>query len=421
MESVPSYTVFVYQDQSNRIAVGLGDHQERMERPPYRSLPWAGQSCMVSGLDSIGESVAIVRSRTGYSSSNALETSVLQDKQQTDSRSTEPSGSQPCSLAIVVPVFNETEVIDVCYERITQVIAALDAVACRIIFVDDGSTDDSYQKLTRLADRDRRVSVMKFSRNFGHQIAITAGIDLAQTDAVVVIDADLQDPPEVIAQFVEKWHEGYDVVYGIRERRAGEHPLKLWTATLFYRILKTLTKIDIPVDVGDFRLMSRRVVAQLQDIRERDRFVRGLASWVGFKQTGIYYVREQRYAGETKYPYRKMIKFALDGITSFSSIPLKLASWFGYFVSALAFLYVCGVFIQKALGYTVQGWATIMVGILFLGGVQLICLGILGEYIGRIFHEIKRRPLYIIEELYGSESPTKIDDSKYSTAHARLL
>lgn len=345
---------------------------------------------------------------------------MLENNQQTGSRSIEPSGSPKCSLAIVVPVFNETEVIDVFYERTRQVIASLDSVECRIIFVDDGSTDNSYQKLTRLADIDPYVSVIKFSRNFGHQIAITAGIDLAQSDAVVVIDADLQDPPEVIAQFIEKWREGYDVVCGVREKRAGESSLKLMTATLFYRILKTLTKIDIPVDVGDFRLISRRVVAQLQDIRERDRYVRGLVSWVGFKQISVYYTRDQRYAGETKYPYRKMIKFALDGITSFSSTPLKLASWLGYFVSFLAFLYVCVVFIQKALGYTVQGWATIMVGMLFLGGVQLICLGILGEYLGRIFHEIKRRPLYIIQEMYGSEKLMKTDNSKYSKSHTSL-
>jgi dolichol-phosphate mannosyltransferase len=345
---------------------------------------------------------------------------MLENNKLTGSRSSEPFGSQKPSLAIVVPVFNETEVIDLFYARTKKVVEALDSVTCRMIFVDDGSSDDSYEKLTRLADMDPQVSVIKFSRNFGHQIAITAGIDLAQSEAVVVIDADLQDPPEVIVQFVEKWQEGYDVVYGVREQRAGEGPLKLLTATMFYKLLKRLTRIDIPVDVGDFRLMSKRVVAQFRAIRERDRFVRGLVSWVGFKQIGVSYARDKRYAGETKYPYRKMIKFALDGITSFSSIPLKLATWIGYTASLVAFFYVCSVPIQKALGYTVQGWATIMTGMLFLGGVQLICLGILGEYIGRIFNEIKQRPLYIIQEMYGDANLMKSDEVKYPESLATL-
>jgi dolichol-phosphate mannosyltransferase len=345
---------------------------------------------------------------------------MLENDKPTGSKSSEPFGSQKPSLAIVVPVFNETEVIDLFYIRTKKVIEALDCVACRIIFVDDGSTDDSYEKLTRLADMDLHVSVIKFSRNFGHQIAITAGIDLAQSDAVVVIDADLQDPPEVIVQFIEKWQEGYDVVYGVREKRAGESPLKLLTASIFYKLLKRFARVDIPVDVGDFRLMNKRVVTQFKTIRERDRFVRGLISWVGFKQIGVYYARDKRYAGETKYPYRKMMKFALDGITSFSNIPLKLASWIGYAASLVAFFYVCVVLIQKAIGYTVQGWATIMIGMLFLGGVQLICLGILGEYIGRIFNEIKQRPLYIIQELYGDANLMKTNDAKYPESLATL-
>jgi dolichol-phosphate mannosyltransferase len=300
----------------------------------------------------------------------------------------------------VVPVFNETEGIETFYERMRKVIEALSPFAYELIFVDDGSEDDSYQKLVKLAGLDTNVKIIKFSRNFGHQIAITAGIDHAKGDAVVIIDADLQDPPEVIKDFVEKWREGYDVIYGIRAKRDGESRLKLLTATLFYRILKALVKIDIPVDVGDFRLMSKRAVDHFRRMREKDRFVRGLVSWIGFKQTGVHYSRDKRYAGETKYPYRKMIKFALDGITSFSTVPLKLATWLGYLTSFLAFLYASSVFVQKALGYTVQGWATIMVGMLFLGGVQLICLGIIGEYIGRIFNEIKPRPMYLVEEIY---------------------
>jgi dolichol-phosphate mannosyltransferase len=314
-------------------------------------------------------------------------------------------------LSIVVPVFNESEVIEIFYPRAKKVADSLDAFTYEIIFVDDGSRDDSYDKMVRLANQNSHVKILKFSRNFGHQIAITAGTDMAKGDAVVVIDADLQDPPEVIRDFIVKWEEGYDVVYGVREKREGEGKMKLFTASLFYRILKALTKVDIPVDTGDFRLMSKRAVAHLRELREQDRFIRGLVSWIGFKQTAVTYHREKRYAGETKYPYKKMIKFALDGLTSFSSVPLKLATLLGYATSFLALLYACSVLIQKVLGITVQGWATIMVGMLFLGGVQLICIGIMGEYIARIFNQIKQRPMYIIEELYTSKEQTNKKDS----------
>jgi len=306
-------------------------------------------------------------------------------------------------LTIVVPVFNETEVIDSFYSRMKGVVDSLEGFSYELIFVDDGSQDGSFQKLVGFANSDTHVRIIKFSRNFGHQIAISAGIDMAEGDAVVVIDADLQDPPEVISEFVKKWEEGFDVVYGVREKRDGESKMKLFTAAFFYRILKNITKIDIPVDVGDFRLMSRRATDNFKKMRAKDRFVRGLIAWVGFQQTGVKYLREKRYAGETKYPYKKMIKFALDAITSFSSAPLRLSTWFGYISSCLAFLYACSVFVQKALGYTVQGWATIMVGVLFVGGVQLICLGIIGEYLSRIFNEIKQRPMYIIEEIYDAQ------------------
>lgn len=310
--------------------------------------------------------------------------------------------SSKARVSIVTPVFNEVEVIQLFYERVQRAMAALDSMAYELIFVDDGSTDGSYEKLIALANANADTKIIKFSRNFGHQIAITAGIDLAKGDAVVVIDADLQDPPEVIKAFVDKWQEGYDVVYGVRAKREGESKLKLLTAAMFYRLLHRIIKLDIPVDVGDFRLMSRRVVNQFMKLREKDRFVRGLVSWVGFKQIGVQYLRDKRFAGETKFPYRKMIKFALDGITSFSDLPLKLATWLGYFTSFLALLYLCSVFVQKALGYTVQGWATIMVAVLFIGGVQLISIGIIGEYVGRIFNETKQRPLYVIDEIYES-------------------
>ena len=313
-------------------------------------------------------------------------------------------------LSVVVPVFNESEVLGASYARLKHALDSLDAISYEIIFVDDGSNDGSYHKLVSIAKLDPCVKLIKLARNFGHQVAMTAGIDVAKGDAVVAIDADLQDPPEMIHQLILKWEEGYDVVYGIRQKRQGEGRIKRFTAFLFYRVLRSLTQIDIPVDTGDFRLMSKRAATYFRQLREKDRYVRGLVSWLGFRQTGVYYTRHERYAGVTKYPFHKMLKFALDGITSFSNVPLRLATWLGYSASFLAFLYGCSVFIQKALGNTVQGWATIMIGILFLGGVQLICIGIVGEYVGRIYNEIKQRPLYIVEEIYGGEKAALKDE-----------
>jgi dolichol-phosphate mannosyltransferase len=307
-------------------------------------------------------------------------------------------------LSVVVPVYNESLVLAAFYDRATRALEQLPGVDFELIFVDDGSADDSFSQLSMLAAQDPRVRIVKFSRNFGHQIAITAGLDHATGDCIVFIDADLQDPPEVIAQMLDKWREGFEVVYGVRAERAGEGRLKLLTAKVFYRLLKAITRVEIPVDVGDFRLIGRRAANQLRSLREKDRFVRGLVSWIGFRQTGVVYDRDKRFAGETKYPYRKMLKFALDGITSFSTLPLKLATWLGYASSALAFLYLASVFVQKLLGNTVQGWATIMVALLFLGGVQLIALGIIGEYLGRLFNESKPRPMYVVEELVGLDS-----------------
>lgn len=301
-------------------------------------------------------------------------------------------------LSLVVPVYNEAEGIRHFHERASAALRQLGGLAYEIIYVDDGSKDGSYAILREFAANDPAVQVVKFSRNFGHQIAITAGLDYARGDAVVFIDADLQDPPEVIGELVAKWREGNDVVYARRTARKGETRFKLMTASMFYRLLRTLANIDIPTDAGDFRLISARVADQLRGMREKDRFIRGLVSWVGFKQDFILYERDERYAGETKYPLAKMLKFAFDGLTSFSSAPLRLATWLGYGASALAFLYLVSVFVQVALGITVEGWATIMVALLFLGGVQLICLGILGEYLGRIFNEVKPRPVYIVEE-----------------------
>lgn len=320
-------------------------------------------------------------------------------------------------ISVVVPVFNEIEVVDAFYERITAVFESLPDLDHELLFVDDGSSDGSFERLSEFANADPAVRILKFSRNFGHQIAITAGIDHARGDAVVVIDADLQDPPEVITDFVAKWREGYDVVYGVRTDRDGETAGKLLTARVFYRILRRFTNVEIPVDVGDFRLMSKPAADQFRRLREKDRFVRGLVSWLGFRQTGVPYAREARLAGETKYPYRKMVKFAIDGITSFSNAPLKLASWLGYLASILAFAYLVNVFVQKLMGGTVQGWATIMVALLFFGGVQLICLGIIGEYIGRIFNEIKPRPMYIVEEFYAPGAASRPEHEAPAIRH----
>jgi dolichol-phosphate mannosyltransferase len=317
------------------------------------------------------------------------------------SRGARPAHAGPALLSVVVPVYNESLVIAAFHERATRALSAIPNCSYELIFVDDGSRDDSYEQLAVLAETDPRIRVVKFSRNFGHQIAISAGVDHACGDCVVVIDADLQDPPEVIVQMVEQWRAGFDVVYGVRASRAAESAMKLFTASLFYRLLNSLTRIPIPVDVGDFRLISRRVANQLRQLREKDRFVRGLVSWLGYRQTGVSYHREARFAGETKYPYSKMIKFAVDGVTSFSTVPLKLASWLGYGASALAFIYLVDVFLQKYRGITVQGWATTMVAMLFLGGVQLVCLGIIGEYLGRVFTECKPRPMYVVDELLG--------------------
>jgi dolichol-phosphate mannosyltransferase len=317
--------------------------------------------------------------------------------------------TQRALISLVVPVFNEAECIAQFHARAAAALEALPDCDHELIYVDDGSRDRSCLILRDLARGNPRVRIVKFSRNFGHQIAITAGLDHAKGDAVVFIDADLQDPPELIEKLVEKWREGFDVVYARRSARRGESAFKLATAALFYRTLRAIANIDIPLDVGDFRLISARVADQLRQMREKDRFIRGLVSWIGFRQSFVAYERDKRHAGETKYPLAKMLKFALDGITSFSSAPLRVATWMGYLSSALAFLYLASVFVQVALGITVEGWATLIVAVLFLGGVQLICLGILGEYIGRVFNEVKPRPVYIVEEVIVGEARANSD------------
>ena len=309
------------------------------------------------------------------------------------------------TLSVVVPLFNEAANVDELLRRIRNVIAGLTVApaAYEIVLVDDGSRDATLEKLLDAAHQDPHLRVISLSRNFGHQIAATAGLDASRGDAVVLMDGDLQDPPELIDAFLEKFRDGYDVVFATRRRRAGESRFKLLTAALFYRTIRRLTNVSIPVDTGDFRLMSRRVVAALRGSRERHRFIRGLVSWVGYKQTGIEYDRAERFSGESKYPVSKMLKFAIDGITAFSEIPLRLATWFGFFVSAIAFIVaIYEVGLRVFTGYNLPGYTSTIFAILFLGGVQLITIGILGEYVGRVYDEIKGRPLYLVAENVGS-------------------
>src|ERR1700722_19172874 len=298
------------------------------------------------------------------------------------------------TLSIVAPLFNEEGNVA---ELVRRLRAAADGApgidGYEIVLVDDGSSDRTVELLRMHAAADPRIVVVRLSRNFVHQLAATAGLDISRGDAVVLIDADLQDPPELIPAMVERWQGGYDVVYAVRRKRKGESRFKILTARLFYRTTQRLTKVEIPVDAGDFRLMSRRVVDALKAIRERHRFIRGLVSWVGFPQTALEYDRDSRFAGESKYPVSKMLRFALDGITSFSAGPLRFASCFGLIEIGL----------KVFTGYNLPGYTSLIFAVLFLGGVQLIGIGILGEYIGRIYDEIKGRPLYLVAEVDRSD------------------
>ena len=309
------------------------------------------------------------------------------------------------TLSIVVPLFNEAGNVEELLRRITAVVRSLPEppAAYELICIDDGSRDATRDLLAAAAACDPHVRLIALSRNFGHQIAATAGLDAARGDAVVLMDGDLQDPPELIAAFLERFRAGYDVVYATRRRRTGESRFKIWTAAAFYRIVRRLTNVSIPVDTGDFRLMSRSVIDALRRSRERHRFIRGLVSWVGFRQVGVEYDRDPRFSGETKYPVSKMFRFAIDGITAFSEIPLRFASYLGFIVSIVAFVVaIVEIGIRIFTGYNLPGYTSTMFAILFLGGVQLIGIGILGEYIGRIYDEIKGRPLYLVAESIGS-------------------
>jgi dolichol-phosphate mannosyltransferase len=320
-------------------------------------------------------------------------------------------------LSIVVPLFNEEENVPELLRRIDPIAAKLVGHGIddyEIICVNDGSSDGTLRALRRLLPDYPKLVIVALSRNFGHQLAATAGIEEALGDAVVLMDGDLQDPPELIEQFVAKWRDGYDVVYAVRRSRKGESAFKLFTAKLFYRITRRLTNVSIPLDTGDFRLMSRRVVEALKRTREHNRFLRGLVSWVGFEQVGVEYDRDARHAGATKYPISKMLRFAIDGITSFSEIPLRFASYFGFLVSLCALVVaIFEIGLKIFTGYNLPGYTSTIFAILFLGGVQLIGIGILGEYIGRIYDEIKARPLYLIASVErGREAEVPVSASR---------
>ncbi|MCG5055937.1 MAG: glycosyltransferase family 2 protein [Myxococcales bacterium] len=319
-----------------------------------------------------------------------------------------PSSPSPRpTLSLVLPIYNEEAVIPELDRRLRAFFDGLPELAgsWEVVFVNDGSADASADLLGDLARNERRYRVLHFARNFGHQAAITAGLDRAEGDAVVVMDADLQDPPEVVRDMLARWREGFDVVYGVRSKRHGETLFKRATAHLFYRLMAMGLGVKIPADAGDFRLMSRPVVLTLRSLRERHRFMRGLVAWVGFRQTAVYYERPERFAGETKYPLRKMLRFALDGVTSFSTTPLRIATWLGAISGAAAVgIGVWALYIKLFTDKTVQGWTTLTLLLALTASAQMLVIGLLGEYVGRIYEEIKNRPLYIVARETGVDS-----------------
>lgn len=311
-------------------------------------------------------------------------------------------------FSIIAPIYNERESLPELYRRVSEVMDST-GEPWELVLVDDGSRDGSTDIIRDLAGRDSRVRPVIFARNFGHQIAVTAGLDYSRGDAVVIIDADLQDPPEIILELIDKWREGYEVVYAVRAEREGETWFKKTTAAIFYRLIYSITDVKIPLDTGDFRLMDRKVVDVMNQMREHHRFLRGMSAWVGFRQIGVSYRRAARFAGETKYPFRKMLKLALNAITGFSYFPLQLATYMGFIAAGISILAIPVVVVLRIIGQgaILGGQATTLIAVLFLGGVQLISLGILGEYLGRVYDEVKGRPLYIV-----SEGPTEVENVK---------
>ncbi len=303
-------------------------------------------------------------------------------------------------FSVVAPIYNEAETLPHFYARVVAAMERLDE-PFELVLVNDGSRDDSIAVMRALHERDPRVRVVDFSRNFGHQVAISAGLDHARGGAVIIIDSDLQDPPEVILELVAQWRQGAEVVYAQRRTRPGETRFKLLTAAAFYRLIRRLTSVDIPRDTGDFRLLDRKVVDTLVAMKEHHRFMRGLSVWVGFRQEAVQYDRQERYAGETKYPLAKMIRFALDAITGFSYVPLQLATTLGFVLAGLSLLGIVIAVVLRLLNVAIQGQTTTLIVVLLLGGIQLIFLGIIGEYLGRIYDEVRGRPLYVVRETFG--------------------
>ncbi|TJY61965.1 glycosyltransferase family 2 protein [Sinimarinibacterium sp. CAU 1509] len=326
------------------------------------------------------------------------------------------SGSDQASVAIVVPVYNEAEVLPEFWRRLEAVMQASTGFRFHAIFVDDGSRDRSFAILQEIAARDARVSAIRFSRNFGKEAAMTAGIDYADADWTVIIDADLQDPPELIPEMLRRAGDGYDVVLAHRTSRHGESWHKQFFSHLFYRLMGILNPgFDLPTDTGDYRLMSRRAIAALARLRESNRFMKGIFAWIGFPTSKVSYERDPRYSGTSKFDFLKLLNHAIDGITSFSTMPLRIATYLGLLVSLLAFAYGIAVVIRTALyGDPVAGFPTLIASILFLGGVQLLCIGIIGEYVGRIYGEAKQRPLYLIEGIAGTHAQIKNDPPQRS-------
>ena len=303
--------------------------------------------------------------------------------------------------SIVVPIYNEEETVSELVRRLQLLLEQLDGPA-EVILVDDGSSDRSHELMLTAHETDSRIKVLRLSRNFGHQIAITAGMDLATGNAVIIMDADLQDPPEVVLEMTARWREGFDVIYGVREERPGDSPFKRATAAAFYRLFRRLSETDVPLDAGDFRLVDRRALEGFKAMRETNRYVRGMFGWIGFHQVGVRFQRAERFAGDTKYPLTKMLKFATDGIVSFSTAPLRFALKLGFLVAGLSFIFGFVALVSKLAGlYSIPGLASIAVFVSFLGGIQLVVLGLMGEYIARIHDEVKGRPLYLVRDAHG--------------------
>ncbi len=322
-------------------------------------------------------------------------------------------------LTIVAPAYNEAAGLEAFHHRLCKVLDGL-AAHSRVLYVDDGSRDDTWGVIESLAATDARVEALRLSRNFGKEVAMTAGLDQCDADAVVVIDTDLQDPPELIPELLAQWHDGYDVVYATRDARDGESRFKRFTAAAFYRTMERLSDTPIPRDTGDFRLLSRRAVEALRELRESQRFMKGLFAWIGYRQRAVHYHRDARAHGRSKWGYWRLWNLAMDGITSFSAAPLKLATWLGLGSACLAFVYGVYVFVKALIwGDPVHGYPSLMLVILLLGGIQLLALGVIGEYLGRLYAEAKQRPLYFIEKRHPGAAPGTVSADSPSTRHTR--